>query len=253
LRSPWLGVFCSLFALSCSTDSRKGAAASTEEGADALIVPAGLAVSALPGGNGVLELVALTLRQGVESSELYAALKNTGETPACSAALSVELFDENGLSLASGINGLLSQHFYRRSDGSGALAACIAPGDVAMAAIRDLPAELVIDDVRSVVYRCPYFALEVEAISGLSIHALKRVRSGSESAFTGTLRNELDVAVRNPSVTIFPLNFVGRPLAVVMANADVELQPGGAWGFETDAVSVSAHDFVAYPAGALQK
>jgi hypothetical protein len=229
---------------------------------DALIVPEGLDVTALAGGNGVLTLIALTLRRGARGLELFAALRNEGERPACDAALSVELFDQNEQSLAAGIGGLHSAHFYRLTDGSDSLAACVGPGEVSMAALRDWPAELALEDVGFVVYRCPYFALDVVPIAGLSLRQLKSARSSAGMAYTGTLVNELDVAVTNPSVTVFPVNRVGRPLGAALASATLELRPGGSWAFETDSLEargsareqnldVPGADFVAYPAGAL--
>jgi hypothetical protein len=218
---------------------------------DALIVPEGLDVTALAGGNGVLTLIALTLREGASGLELFAALKNEGERPACAAALSVELFDQSEQSLAAGIGGLHSAHFYRLTDGSGSLAACVGPGEVSMAALRDWPAELALEDVRFLVYRCPYFALDVVPIAGLSLRQLKSARRGSGTAFTGTVVNELDVAVRNPSVTVFPVNPVGRPLGAALGSATLELPAGGRWAFETDSVEVPGVDYVAYPAAAL--
>ena len=70
---------------------------------DAPVVPEGLAVRALAGGNGVLDVIALTLKAGRDGTELYAALKNHGDIPACDAAFSVELFDKTEQSIAAGI------------------------------------------------------------------------------------------------------------------------------------------------------
>jgi hypothetical protein len=245
-----------LLTLACSSDGEEHGAAGTgsvtaDAGDDALIVPEGLAVSALPGGNGVLELFALTLRNGPRNSELYAALRNAGDIPACSAAVSVELFDASENSLAAGIGGLLTQHFYRLTDGSDALAACVGPGDVTMAAITDLPSDLELEDVETVIYRCPYFALDVVPIAGLTISQVKRVTDGSGTAYTGTLVNGLDVAVGNPSVTVFPVNRVGRPLDAATGRSTTEIPPGGRWAFATDTVSAPGVEQYAYPAGAL--
>lgn len=224
-----------------------------QAGDDALIVPEGLTVTALEGGNGVLELTAFTLRKGASSIEAYAALRNSGQVPACSAAFAVELFDTAEQSVAAGISGLLSQQFYRLTDGSGATAACVAPGEVTMAAVTDLPSEIAIDDIGSVVYRCPYFALDVAPIPGLAIRALKSIRRGPEVAYTGTLVNGLDVALSDPSVTVFPINRVGRPLGVATGSGVVEVPAGGHWAFETNAVSALGVDYVAFPAGALAR
>ena len=112
-------------------------------------------------------LTALTLRARKGVPELYAALKNEGDTPACNASLSVELFDHAQQSMASGISGLFTMSFYRVTDGSDTLATCVSPGEVTMASIADLPADLAIADVGYIVYRCSYFAIDVTPIAGL--------------------------------------------------------------------------------------
>jgi hypothetical protein len=222
-----------------------------QTGEDARIVPAGLTVTALEGGNGVLDVVALTLRKGANSTEIYAALENDGDIPACTAAFSVELFDTRRQSLAAGIGGLLTQHFYRLKDGSGSIAACVAPGDVTIAAVTDLPPDIAVADVGTVVYRCPYYALDVVPIDGLSIDGVKRVARSAGTAYTGTLVNELDVSVSAPSVTIFPLNRVGRPLGMATSSSTRSILPHASWSFETDSVDAPAADYAAYPAGAI--
>jgi hypothetical protein len=234
--------------LACS--SGKGG---RDAGDDALVVPRGLTVTALAGGSGVLRVIALTLQKGQSSTELYAALKNEGGIPACDAALSVELFDEDEQSIAAGIGALFTRHFYRLADGSGTIAACAAPGDVTMAAVTDLPADIAVDEVGHVVYRCPYFALDVVPIAGLTVGPVASVPRGAGTAYTGTLVNELDVAVSNPSVTVFPVTRVGRPLGVATGRGTNEIHPGSSWAFETNPVDAPAVDYTAYPAGAFAR
>jgi hypothetical protein len=242
-----LTLLAGLIALSCSSTRDEAV-----PGDDLPIVPEGVHVTPLEGGTGVLEVVALTLRRGSSNPELYAALQNVGEMPACSAALSIELFDRAENSLAAGISGLLTQHFYRLTDGSAAIAACIGPGDVSIGAVTDLPAELSIEDVGRIVYRTPYFGLDVVPIEGVQIRRLKSVTDASGTAYRGTLVNGLDASVANPSVTVFPVNRVGRPLAVAIGRDIVEVPPGGSWTFETDRVDTAAADYLAFPAGALE-
>ena len=233
-----------------SVEARADAAA---RGDDALIVPEVLDVRALAGGNGVLSLIALTLQKGPRGVELLAALRNDGDRPACDAALSVELFDKSEQSLAAGIGGLLTQHFYHTSDGSDAIAACVGPGDVTMVALTDLPPELAIEDVGYVVYRCPYFALEVAPAAGLSIRGVKSATTREGTTYAVTLFNELDVSVRNPSITVFALNSVGRPLGITTTRATLELASGGSWAFETDAESAPGTLYIAFPAGEISR
>jgi hypothetical protein len=244
-----IGAAVVLLVVACSSGTQQPDA--DPSGDDVRILPEGLRVMALPGGNGVLELIALTLRKGPSSTELYAALKNKGDVPACDAALSVELFDTREESIAAGIGALFTQHFYRLTDGSETIAACAGPGDVTMAAVMDLPSDIEIDDVGTIVYRCPYFALDVVPVDGLSLDKMKSVTRSAGSAYTGTLVNELDVSVSNASVTVFPVNRVGRPLGVATGSGSDEIPPGGSWDFETESVDAPAIDFAAYPAGAF--
>ena len=199
----------------------------------------------------MLQVTALTLRKGSDATEIYAALMNTGDAPACSAAFSVELYDRNEQWLATGISGLLSQRFFRRTDGSEAIAACVGPGDVTMAALTDLPSDIVIEDVGHAIYRCPYFVLDVVPIDGLTVSEVTKITGDAGTTFAGTLVNELDVAVSDPLVLVFPVNRVGRPLGAARSSGMLEMPPGGSWSFETDAIEEAGVDQLAFPAAAL--
>lgn len=223
-----------------------------EARADALVMPEGLAVRALEGGNGVLEVTALTLQRGPQDVELYAALHNVGAVPACHAAFAVELFDIAGQSLAAGITGLLSQHFYRVLDGSDALATCVAPGERTVAAVLDLTVDGLIEDVGTVVYRTPYFALEVESIAGVSLEDVKRVSSAGRTTYTGHFVNRLARAIDEPLVAVFPLQRSGRPLGMTMSRGTDTVAPGATWAFETQVVDTLGSEYIALPAGALR-
>ena len=223
----------------------------------ALIVPAGLAVTGLESGHGVLDVTALTLKAGPTNLELYAALKNVGDIPACGAALSVELFDKNGESLAAGIGGLYTNHLYRLTDGSETIAGCIGPGDVTMATITDLPSSITPESVGSIMYTCSYFAVDVTPIDGPSLGPLTTVSENGGTAYTGTLVNRLPVALANPSVTVFPVNAAGRPLGVASARGSSDMPPTssipecGSWAFRTSTVSAPGVGALAFAAGSV--
>jgi hypothetical protein len=211
-------------------------------------VPERLEVKAKPGGCGPLELVALTLQRGLSSNELYAALKNAGDAAACSPAFSVELFDAGEQFLATGLGGLLVQRFYRGVGDPGSVAACVGPGDTAMIAITDLPSDIEIENVSRVVYWCNYYAVDgAAAVPGISITDVRAVSGQAGVAYTGTLVNALEVALSMPSVAIFPLNRVGRPLGVAQGRGLVDVAPGGRWPFETNAVQNAGVAHAAYP------
>jgi hypothetical protein len=199
----------------------------------------------------VLELFALTLVETSASVEAYAALRNVGTTYACSAALSLELFDASELSLGAGIGSLLTENFHQLTDGSGSITACVEPGDVSMAVVRDFPAGLALDSVASAVYRTPYFELAVEPIDGVSVSDLAGMPLDGGTGYTGTFVNSFEMAVTNPTVTVFPVNGVGRPLGAATANGTLEIPSGGNWMFTTNAVNEAGVSEVAFPVAAL--
>lgn len=211
-------------------------------------MPERLDVTAKPGGCGPLELVGLTLQRGPSSNELYAALKNAGDAAACSPAFSVELSDASEQFLATGLGGLLVQRFYRVADDSATVAACVGPGDTAMIAITDLPSEIEVQNVGSVVYWCNYWAVDgAPVVAGISITEVRAVVGEAGITYTGALVNALDAPLSSPSVAIFPLNRVGRPLGVARAHGLDDVPPGGRWPFETNAVHDAGVAHAAYP------
>lgn len=205
----------------------------------------------LSGGNGVLSLTALTLEQGPSGPELFAALKNDGTTAACDAGLSVQLYDQSQQSVGAGVSGLSTHEFYRLNDGSGTRTSCVGPGSVAMAAITDLASAAMVSDIGYVVYSTPYFALDVSPIQGLSVVELAPVTSAAGTSFQGTFRNGLDVAVTDPSVSVFVLNRVGRPLGMASASSSASVASCGTWAFDTNVVTSPGADAVAFPTASL--
>jgi hypothetical protein len=61
--------------------------------------------------------------------------------------------------------------------------------------------------------------------------------------------NGLDQPLSNPTVAIYPLNDVGRPLGVAYGSATLDIAPGGTWNFETNTTSDAGVGFDAYPLG----
>jgi hypothetical protein len=242
-----------LFACSCAggEGQEEDDGTSPDLGDERLVVPEGITLTALEGGAGSLNLIALTVLARAGGIEMYATVKNEGPVPACSAGLAVDLFDKEGASLGGGIGGLLMTDFYRLTDGSGNILACVPPGELTMAWIIDLPAEIAPEDLGTVVYRCPHWLLDVEPLDGLELSGIKRVPMDASTAYTGTFTNRFDLGISNPSVTVFPVNRVGRPLGAAIATATLEVAPGGSWSFTTSAVDSSVVGFAAYPEGAL--
>jgi hypothetical protein len=61
------------------------------------------------------------------------------------------------------------------------------------------------------------------------------------------VRNDSDVTVTNPAISIFGVNAVGRPL---VEGTDIELRtlaPGASWTFTTNTFEESVDGYVAFP------
>ena len=59
------------------------------------------------------------------------------------------------------------------------------------------------------------------------------------------------MVIKNPSVSVFPVNRAGRPLGAALSHGEVVIPPGGVWAFETNSVAAPGVDQLAFPAGAL--
>ena len=248
LRQPAI-IVLSLVLAACSVAREEA----SESGDDRLFVPEGLSVTRpTDGSSGAFALLALTLQQSLGQTEVYLALRNDGEAPACTAAFTVALLDANGDTLATGTRGLSARQFYRfKLDESAepTVAACVAPGEVTMGAILDL--ELVPLEGITLSYWLTYWNLsDLTPLQGaVTLENLRTVMRKGGVAYTGELVNELVDQPRALAVSVFPVNRVGRPLGVASSQGSGELPPGGRWEFETTTVPDAGTGLAAYPVG----
>ena len=218
---------------------------------DRLIVPETLDVAPRGGDGAELTVVALTLRDGPTSLELYAALENVGTTPACSPAFSFELSDSDEQPLGAGLGGLLLRSFYALESDPNTIAGCVAPGETSMVAVTDGPAQVHAAEVAHLSYALNYWNLPVQRIDGITIADVSPVAGPDGVRFTGALVNGFDRVLSAASVAVFPLTAVGRPLGVARARNETELGAGDRWQFETDSVAEAGASQAAYPASGL--
>jgi hypothetical protein len=221
-------------------------------GDDRRFVPENLPNTPRAGEVGVtLKLVAWTLVQGPTAAELYAAVRNDGNAPSCEAGMMTDFIDEAGQTVVSVGSALQSKQLYRLD--ATTIVSCIDPGQIAMSASLNLPAAVVIEELGSLTHTFPTFGGfdGLVPVAGFTIDQVETVAKGGGSAYTGTLSNGFDTTVSAPSVTIFPVNRVGRPLGAATASATTDIPPGASWSFETSAVNDPGVDHVAYPAGSI--
>lgn len=227
-------------------------ATAEQPGDDQLFVPEGLSNTNMDGQDVGLTLVAFTLVQETTGPKFYAAVRNDGDTPSCEAGMTTYFVDEADQVVSESGSVLQSGQLYRMTDGT--IIACIAPGQVAMTAATDLPSSMMIDQLGYLKHLFPAFTVPgVVAIPGLSVSDVQTVASDAGNTYAGKVTNGLDVAVSAPSVNIFPMNRVGRPLGMATDSVTSDIPPGGSWSFKTSAVDDLGVDYVAYPAASIAK
>jgi hypothetical protein len=237
-----------------AADSNAGSSGAAESaggmagavGDDLTSVPEGLSNTLLVGEVvGGLTLIAFTLIQGAAGAELCTAVRNDGQTASCEAGITTYFLDKSGQVVTTVGSVFETGRFYR--DSGGAIIRCIDPGQIAMAASTNLPAEIVIGELGSLQHAFPAFAVDdIVPLDALTVSNVQVVNTVAGSAYSGMLNSELGTAASDPSVTIFPLNRVGRPLGMVTASTTNPLPAGGSWLFQTDIVQNVGVDFAAY-------
>jgi len=198
-----------------------------------------------------LTLYASTLVDGPNGVEYYTAVRNDGEIPVCLGSVTTYFVDVTDTLVASWSAGLYLRNYYRRDQGTGNYTLCIAPGDIAMtASTMDLPPEIVIDELWYLMHEFPgflfYDIVPVEPL--LTVTDVVVVPNGDGGGhYTGTFTNRSDTTLDVASVSIFPVNRVGRPLGMATSRTEVEVPPGGSVAFETSMVADLGNGFVTAP------
>ena len=226
---------------SSSADATAG-----RDGDDLFFVPDGLANTNLDGDRaGGLKLVAFTLVREAKGLSLYAAVTNKGDTPVCEAGMTTYFIDKTDQVVTSAGSVLQSKQFYRLDDG--VVVRCIAPGQMAMSAATELPNEVVIEKLGYLQHRFPAFMIDgITPIEGFDVSEVQAIAKGDGKLYTGKLINRFDKTVTDPSLAIFPMNRVGRPLGVATSKTATDLPPGSSWSFESTDVADLGVGYVAY-------
>jgi len=215
------------------------------DGDDRLFVP-DLPNTNLDGDRaGGLKLIAFTLVREAKGQSLYAAVKNEGATPVCEAGMTTYFIDKTDQVVTSAGSVLQSKQFYRLDDG--VIIRCIAPGQIAMSAATDLPNEIVIEKLGYLQHRFPAFMIDgIAPIEGFDVSEVQTIARGDAKLYTGKLVNRFDKTVTDPSLAIFPMNRVGRPLGVATSKMATDLPPGSSWSFESTDVTDFGVGYAAY-------
>ena len=195
-------------------------------GDDRLFVPDGVPNTPREGEVGVtLKLVASTLVQGPAGLEYYAAVRNDGTAPSCNAGMITDFIDKAGQTVASVGTALRSKQLYRLD--ATTILSCVDPGQIGMTDSTYLPAEIVLGELGRLTHTFPTFGGfdGIVPLTGLTVGQVGTVAKAGGSAYTGTFTNGLDVTASAPTVAIFPLNRVGRPLGMATAARPASFRP----------------------------
>jgi len=214
--------------------------------------PAGIELHPPPIEMPGLTMIAYTMLDGQQGLELYVALRNDAETPACGASISVDLYDRDEQSLASSVIGVLGGSPYQVVDLPDTYSACVRPGQIAMAALTDWPDYLSVDAVGHLAYRCPYFEIAVTPAGEFLLSNLEKESTALGDVYRGTFTNQLAITVDSPQVVIFPLAESGRPLGMLSAEGTMTLPPADSWMFESAPTDVRGDDFRVFPFASTQ-
>lgn len=202
-----------------------------------LFEPADLPNLPLDGPDGALSVYSWTLKGGPAGLELYAGICHKGEGTLCSVALQVEFYDQADQLIGSASGAVQSGRLFEFSQSPYPIS-CVVPGQTAMAALTSLPEGMALADVKSMGYRFPAFLIDdAVPLPGARVTSVEALSTAAGALFRGTLTNDSDSAISSPSVSVFPLNEVGRPLGNAVGAEALEIAPGGTWEFETNVVA----------------
>jgi hypothetical protein len=223
--------------------------ASGPVGDDRLFVPEGLPNMNGDGQDDGLVLIAFTLVPGATGPSFYAAVQNVWSTPLCEAGMMISFYDKNNQLVGTTASVLQSGSFYQMSDGT--VLPCVDPGQIAMTGATGLPSTVVIDQLGSLVHLFPSFNLTVVPVGTLAVSGVASAGADGGTGYTGVVTNQIGSTLSNPSVTIFPVNRVGRPLGMATASTTADLPAGGSWSFATGAVDDPGVGQVAFASGSV--
>ena len=212
-----------------------------------LFAPEGIELRPPPIEMPGLTMFAYTMRDGLEGLELYVALRNDAETPACGASISVDLYDHAEQSLASSVIGVIGGSPYRLVELPDAYSGCVPPGHTAMAALTDWPDYVSAGAVGYMAYRCPYFEYQVTPAGEFVLSNVERESTAAGDVYRGTFTNQLEITVETPQVVIFPLAASGRPLGMLSVQGTMTLVAGDSWMFESAPTDVRGEGYELFP------
>ena len=186
-----------------------------------------------------IELLAWTIREDpvFRTSQFLLAIRNTYGSPLCGALIDVTFRDAAGVEVGDA-DEIVEGPPHRGVSGTGRLTTgCLSDGDVGMmAAGIFLRSGRNVGEIASGTYTVSAINLtDAVPTTHLAVSGLTPVLGTlGRQHFVGRVENRSPSSTfRNPTVSVFGVNAVGRPLFESSDIASVSISPGGSWSFET--------------------
>lgn len=195
-----------------------------------------------------MEVVAHTIREGRLGPEWLMAVKNVGTAHLCAIDVQYSFLDAGGVELGKGSR-LLDVQIERGSNGTGGFTNCLTPGKIGMLSDTLALSDVDVTKIAKVTHAFGALILtDAVASDDIKVSGVEAVPDGTGKVFTGSLDNDADEPVKNPSVAIYGLNSAGRPLFKSEALALTTIAAGGSWMFKTNPRFEEPYaSFAAYP------
>ena len=196
-----------------------------------------------------MEVVAHTAREGVLGAEWLMAVKNTGTQYLCAIDVKFSFLDAGGAELGKGSR-LLDVEVVRGCNGTCGFTNCLGPGKVGMLSDTLALSDVDVTKIAKVTHSFGALIL-TDAAATTDIKVTNVMKTEGEfggNVFSGAVENDAAEGVKNPSVNIYGLNAVGRPLFVSKAIELTTIAAGGSWPFKTSPKFEEAYaSYAAYP------
>ena len=200
-----------------------------------------------------IELLAWTIREDpvLHDFDFLLAVRNTYGSPLCALTVDATFFTAGGAEVGTA-GTLVDGPPHRGSSGSGRfVSSCISDGETGMmAAPLYLSAGRTVDEIASGTYVIGAInltdAVTVADLPVLGVTTAPGAFRGSH--FTGRVENRGRGTIRNPSVSIYGLNLVGRPLFQSRDLEILSVSLGASWAFSTSPDFEETYaSYVAFP------
>lgn len=185
---------------------------------------------------GISHVAWTVVDDGLYGAEFLFAIRNTYGSPLCGINVRLTFLDADGDVIATGDDSAETGPMRGCYGSCGLVPGCLAPGLVGMGqAILDLYPGRTVDEIARATFDVSALNLvDAVAATDVVVRDLTSVPGSitGQRRVTGRVVNLSPALVRNPDVTVFGVNAVGRPLFHTWDIELLTIPVGGSWSFE---------------------